>query len=122
MFGGFFQCKKIMKKKYSLKRNEEIAKIVHKRRLIKNETFIMYYQPNNVIGHSRICISVSKKNGNAVVRNKIKRQVREMIDSIFDLNKQYDYVLIVKAAFLEKDFSFNKEKLNELYLKFISKN
>ena len=53
---------------------------------------------------------------------KIKRQIREMIDSIFDFEKQYDYVLIVKTAYLENDFSFNREKLNELYLKFISRN
>ena len=111
-----------MKKKYSLKRNEEIAKIVHKRRFVKNEMFVMYYQPNSDINHSRICISVGKKNGNAVVRNKIKRQVREMITAIFDFERQCDYVLIVRAAFLENSFSTNKEKLNELYLKLISKN
>lgn len=110
-----------MKKKYSLKRNEEIAKIVHKRRFVKNEAFIMYYQPNSEIGHSRVCISVGKKNGNAVTRNKIKRQIREMVTSIFDFEKEYDYVIIVKAAFTENDFSKNKEKLNELYSKLISK-
>ena len=112
----------IMKKKYSLKRNEEIAKIVRKRRFIKNEAFVLYYQPNDEIGHSRVCISVSKKNGNAVVRNKIKRQIREMVTAIFDFQKSYDYVLIVRNAFLENNFSSNKEKLNELYLKLISKN
>ena len=110
-----------MKKKYSLIRNEEIAKIVHKRRFVKNEAFVMYYQPNSEVGHTRICISVSKKHGKAVIRNKIKRQVREMITALFDFEKQYDYVLIVRNAFLENDFSCNKEKLNELYLKLISK-
>ena len=93
-----------MKKKYSLKRNEEIAKIVHKRRFVKNEAFVMYYQPNSEVGHTRICISVSKKHGKAVIRNKIKRQVREMITALFDFEKQYDYVLIVRNAFLENDF------------------
>ena len=110
-----------MKKKYSLKRNEEIAKIVHKRRFVKNETFVMYYQPNSEIGHSRICISVGKKIGNAVVRNKTKRQVREMVTALFDFDLNYDLVIIVRNNYLENDFSTNSEKLNELYLKLVSK-
>ena len=79
-----------MKKKYSLKRNEEIAKIVHLRKYVKNSVFVMYYFENLENEHSRICISVSKKNGNAVVRNKIKRQIREMVTDIFDFNKKVD--------------------------------
>lgn len=111
-----------MKKQYSLKRNEEIAKVVHKRVLVKNESFIIYYQNNQAIDHSRICISVSKKNGKAVVRNKIKRQTRAMIDEIFSLIEKIDYVIIIKQAFLEKTFQENKENLNELYMKIKSKN
>ena len=111
-----------MKKKYSLKRNEEIGKIVHKRRFVKNDVFVLYYQPNNESPHTRVCISVGKKSGNAVTRNKIKRQVREMVTSIFDFEIKCDYVVVVRMAFLDKEFSYNKEKLNELYLKLISKN
>ena len=68
MFSGFFQCVE-MKKKYSLKRNEEIAQIVHKHRLKSDDCFTIYYQNNENNQHSRVCISVSKKNGNAVIRN-----------------------------------------------------
>ena len=49
----------------------------------------MYYQPNSDIGHSRICISVGKKNGNAVTRNKIKRLIRENYKNIEENLKIY---------------------------------
>lgn len=109
-----------MKKKYSLKRNEEIAKVIHNRRYNKNDVYVFYYQKNNE-QKTRVCISVSKKLGIAVVRNKIKRQIREMITDIFDFEKEFDFVIIVKKQFLDNEFKMNKEKIKELYLKTISR-
>ena len=62
-----------------------------------------------------MCISVSKKLGIAVVRNKIKRQVREMITDIFAFERSYDYVIVVKSNFLTYDFQTNKNRLKDLY-------
>ena len=109
-----------MKKVYSLKRNEEIAKIIHLKKMVINDVFVIYFSSNNE-RHGRVCISVSKKNGIAVVRNRIKRQIREMVTDIFDFSLKYDYVIVAKRNFLNNDFTKNHEKLNELYLKLISK-
>lgn len=109
-----------MKKKYSLKRNEEIAKVIHNRRYNKNDVYVFYFQKNKE-QKTRVCISVSKKLGIAVVRNKIKRQVREMITDIFDFEKEFDFVIIIRNQFLENDFETNKDKIKELYLKTISR-
>ena len=108
-----------MKKVYSLKRNEEIAQIVHSRKFVKNECYSIYYSLNKQCDHARICISVSKKLGHAVVRNKIKRQVREMLTDIFDFTKNYDFVVVVRNNFLDKSFQENKALLSNLYLKLI---
>ena len=54
-----------MKKKYRLKRNEEISSLVKQNKIKKSKSFIVYYQDNEY-DYSRICISVSKKLGNAV--------------------------------------------------------
>lgn len=109
-----------MKKKYSLKRNEEIGKIIHLRKFVKNNVYLIYYFNNENNEHSRICISVSKKNGNAVVRNKIKRQIREMVTGIFDFSLKKDYVIIVRNDFMNNDFNENKQQLTNLYLKISS--
>ena len=109
-----------MKKKYSLKRNEDIARIVHDHKFTKNDSYVMYYSFNQQ-EHTRVCISVSKKLGNAVVRNKIKRQVREMVTSIFDFNLSYDFVIIIRRDYPEIDFEHNKNKLEKLYLRITSK-
>jgi len=105
-----------MKKINSLKRNEEIAKIVHNKQFVRNDVFLVYYQDNS-FDYSRICISVSKKLGIAVIRNKTKRQIREIITKNFDFEVKKDYVIIVKPTFLDLDFQTKSEKLKSLYLK-----
>ena len=63
----------------------------------------------------KIGISVSKKHGKAFLRNKIKRQVREMVTDIFEFEKTYDYVIVVKGNYLSYDFQTNKNRLKDLY-------
>ena len=88
--------------------------------MVKNSSYVIYYD-ETINEHSRVCISVNKKTGIAVIRNKIKRQIREMVTDIFDFSLTIDYVIVVRNSYLENNFVENKEKLNELYLKIKSK-
>ena len=45
-----------------------------------------------------------------------------MVTDIFNFENKIDFVIIVRNNFLENDFSTNKEKLQELYFKIISRN
>ncbi|MGM9947610.1 ribonuclease P protein component [Floccifex sp.] len=99
-----------MKKAYRICKNYEFSSIIHKQNFIKSSSFICYFQPKEE-EHNRIGISVSKKLGNAVCRNKIKRQVRSMVDEIFDFQEEFDVVLIVRPVYLKKSFGENKEEL-----------
>ena len=78
-----------------------------------NEFTVHKYQTN--LGYTRVGLSVSSKLGNAVVRNRIKRQLRAMCDGILNYNAaSVDIVIIVRLPFLEKAFNDNKENLFNL--------
>ncbi len=78
-----------------------------------NELTVHKYQTN--LGYTRVGLSVSSKLGNAVVRNRIKRQLRAMCDSILDYSAiSVDIVIIVRSPFLQGTFNSNKEHLFNL--------
>lgn len=105
-----------MKKKFVLKKNEDFRKLISNQKFATNKTFTVYHKKNE-LGHARFGISVSKKQGNAVVRNKIKRQVRMMIDSAFVFSKSYDYVIMIRANYFKQDYATNLAELNKLVQK-----
>lgn len=103
-----------MKKELRVKKGEEFQQILKTGKRNTNASFAFYYVPRKE-SHGRIGIAVSKKMGNAVVRNKIKRQVRMMCQSVVDFEKlPFDVILIVRFQYLEKSFEINKNNLEKL--------
>lgn len=109
-----------MKKKYRVKKNEDFSRIIKRKQSMANRTFIIYYLKND-IGHARIGISVSKKLGKAVIRNKIKRQVRMIVKETINLDDNYDYIVIVRNKFLDLNFTSNLKEFNYLYEKILKR-
>lgn len=104
-----------MKKEYRIKKNEEFQTIIRKKQSVANKKFVIYYKDNEE--HLRVGISVSKKLGNAVVRNKTKRQVRMMVQQVFDKTKKRDFIIIVRNKYLFDSFENNQNDLKYLYNK-----
>ncbi|UMT78184.1 ribonuclease P protein component [Staphylococcus roterodami] len=67
----------LVEKTYRIKKNADFQKIYKKGHSVANRQFVVYTYNNKELDHFRLGISVSKKLGNAVLRNKIKRSIRE---------------------------------------------
>ena len=106
-----------MKKINIVKSNEEFNQIIKKGKFLKNNYFVLYSLNNN-LDVFRFGISVGKKVANAVNRNKLKRQVKNILDSHKSLySKSKDYIIIVRKSSLRENYSILEEKLIELFRK-----
>ena len=100
-----------------IKDNEEFVHVVKKGKTLKETPYIVHYLKND-LSACRVGLSVSKRIGNAVTRNRIKRQARAMCDSLIDYSSHtFDIVIIIKQEFLSRDFNDNKTKLNSILSK-----
>lgn len=102
-----------MKKEYRIRKNEEFTRIIRKKNSKASRSFIVY-SDEKIEGHARVGISVSKKQGNAVIRNRIKRQLRMMIHETVNLDMaQRDFIVIVREAYLNGTYDENKKDLEK---------
>lgn len=93
-----------MKKKDIIKSKLEYTEIINNCKYIKNNYYVIYYRKNNT--HNRFGISIPKKTGKAVLRNKIKRRIKNIIDNNkFNIQNSYDYVIICRKRLIELQYS-----------------
>lgn len=106
-----------MKKKYVVKKAKEFNDMIKKTKPLKNDCYIIYSKKNN-LGYDRFGISVGKKLGNAVFRNKYKRKLRNIIDDYQKLfSNSKDYIIIVRGKCKLISYLEMKEKFNSLMAK-----
>ena len=101
-----------MKKEFRVLKNYEFSSIIQNRQFVKSSSFVCYFQKRK-LDHARVGISVGKKLGNAVCRNKVKRQIRSIVDDIFTFEEGYDLIIIVRPAYANKSFEENKNEMKE---------
>lgn len=105
-----------MRKFNRVNRNEDFQKIISQKQYITSKNFVVYYQ-KSLTDHFRVGISVGKKLGNAVIRNKIKRQLRMMLSKLVDLSVPVDLIIIVRKPYLDKEYTDNRKDLLQLLKK-----
>ncbi len=100
-----------MKRSNRLLKDADFQNILAKKTTYKHHQFVIYGTTNQ-LGLTRIGLSVSKKLGNAVVRNKIRRQLRMMMIQDLNLQDAVDYLIVVRSDYLKNTFLENKTQLH----------
>jgi len=105
----------MMKKKYRIKKSDEIELVMKKGVSKANRTFVVYQYKHPELNQYRVAISAPKKLGNAVVRNKIKRQMKAILQQNSDqLKIGYDYFIIARPDFLKIDFKAATQQMKHI--------
>ncbi|MGT2911474.1 ribonuclease P protein component [Streptococcus cameli] len=99
-----------MKKTYRVKREKDFDQIFSQGKNVANRKFVVYHIPNGQ-EHFRVGLSVSKKLGNAVTRNTIKRKLRHIIQECRPYLNSEDLVVIARKGVEELDYHELKKNL-----------
>ncbi len=99
--------------KNRIKKYSEFQKVIEADD-VKKTCFFVSYRLANDLGYSRFGISVPKKIGNAVTRNKIKRQVRSAIGQSTNFEESVDIVFIVRKNYEINEFAQIKSEIQKL--------
>ena len=99
-----------------IKKSEDFGLAINKGNSTRLPSYIIHVRKTDT-GFTRVGISASNKLGCAVVRNRVKRQVRAICDELIDYEKRsLDIVIIIRKQFLETSFNDNKSLLSD-YMK-----
>ncbi|WP_426450406.1 ribonuclease P protein component [Paenibacillus sp. S-38] len=86
-----------MEKKNRLTKREYFDKVYRHGKSAANHQFVLYYKFQPQLASFRFGVSVSKKLGNAVVRNRIRRVLKEIVRlNAARMPRGYDLILIAR--------------------------
>jgi ribonuclease P protein component len=95
---------RIMEKMYRLRSNMEFKKVYNEGKNYWNRNLILFRKKNN-LGYTRVGYTITKKIGNSVVRNKLRRQMKEIYRLNFDkIDNNYDLIFLPKKNAVDISF------------------
>lgn len=86
-----------MRKSYRIKREKDFSAIFNEGQSMANRKFVVYHLKQDQ-KHFRVGLSVSKKLGNAVTRNAIKRRLRHILIAHRNYLLTEDFVIIARKG------------------------
>jgi len=107
-----------MQRKFIIKKTNEIDAVFNQKKYRSNKYLSIHYQNKNELNEFRFMISIGRKYGNAVFRNKAKRRIREVLRILKnDISNQIEFCIVVKPLFVELSFEQIKENIYFLLTK-----
>lgn len=105
----------VLKKAYRIKSNDEFQRVFRRGQSFANRQLVIYHLEKPEQAHVRVGLSVGKKIGNAVTRNRIKRYLRRAFHELADeVSPDRDIVIIARQP--TKDIGFATIKKSVIHL------
>ena len=101
----------------TLKTSKDFLEVISKGQKYKNSGLIFYFLKNNS-EEFKLGISIKKKTGNAVYRNKLKRQIKNIIN--INLEHLIGFNLVV-VSYEKRQKPFKHQELELVFEKFFKK-
>lgn len=93
-----------MEKKLRLRKNQDFKKVYKRGKSYRNRNFVVILK-NSGLEHPRIGFSITKKTGNSVTRNRLKRRLREIVRlKQKHIKKPVDIIIIPRKNSLDLDY------------------
>jgi len=107
-----------MEREYRLAKREDFNKVYRAGKSVANHQFVLYYYKRSGQENFRLGISASKKIGNAVVRNRMRRMIKEIVR--LNNNKivgGYDYIVIVRKPAVTLSYQELEKSVKHVFRK-----
>lgn len=104
-----------MKKMNIIKSNDEYNRIIKTIKPYKTKELIVFVEKKQTDKY-RFGFSISKKIGKAIVRNKIKRQLKNILDKN-NYENNFNCIIMVRRGILDLSFSDIEKLLNNILIK-----
>ena len=112
-----------MQRRYRLSRSRDFDAVYRRGKSVSTRFLVLYWFPREDGGDEpRLGLAVSKASGSAVVRNRIKRQLREAWRALLpNVSAGRDYVLIARPGLSEateqRGFEWLRDRVEEVLQK-----
>lgn len=101
-----------MRKAYRVKKESDFQKVFHHGKSTANRQFVLYVLDKKEQPHFRVGLSVGKKIGNAVVRNNVKRKIRQSLTELKPkLKTEKDFIVIARKPAADMSVKETKKSL-----------
>jgi len=103
-----------MQRRFRLRQHTDFERLRREGRVYRHPVMMLSVAPNGLL-HNRYGFIVGKHVGKAVVRNHIKRLLREALRHFHpNLTPGFDFVFIARGAIVEQPFAHVQRTVSEL--------